>query len=188
MTAPSALDLLAEIRRVGGSLQPNPDGTLGVDLPKPDVPRLVPLIRQRKADLLMLLRPLKMPCLACGGAYRWQDSAGAWHCGNCEPDPRAHILRGVDGASLGNRAITLQPPAGDLPAPGSWAKTPTGEVAELVLYREDGGEVLMRTLKGERLAWYVPEALSWELDWPWADPAPASAMPAPVARKAERIQ
>ena len=183
----TALEVMNEVRAAGGCLIPSGE-KLRWRMPVEPPPRLVAAIRERKADLLMLLRPLEMPCLACGGAYRWQDSAGAWHCGNCEPNPAWHYLRGVSLEVLGNRAIVLQPPAGDLPEPGSWAKTPTGEVAELVLFREDGVEVLMRTLKGERLAWYVPERLSWEVDWPWADPAPAAAMPAPVTRKAGGIQ
>jgi len=164
------MELLAEVRRVGGVLTPKPHDTLGVDLFPADMARLVPLLKQRKYDLLMLLKPLELPCIACGGMYRWQDAAGAWHCGQCEPDPSAHRLRGVSLEALGNRAILLRAPTSDLGEPGSWVRTPAGAAAEVVCYREDGGEVLTRTLRGERLAWYSPEQLSWESDWPWGKP------------------
>ena len=108
----------------------------------------------------------------------WILEHGAWRCGTCEPGPHDHYLRGVTEASLGNRTIVLQPPAGDLPEPGSWAKTPTGEAAELVLYREDGGEVLTRNLEGGGLAWFEPAALSWEVDWGWNDAQQVSVEPA----------
>jgi len=167
MTVPSAVNLLAEVRQLGGHLRPKNGGKLGVVLPEAEQARLLPAIRERKQDLLMLLRPLELPCIACGGMYRWQDTAGAWRCGKCEPDPRVHRLRGVTLETLGDRPIVLQPPTGDLGAPGSWARTPTGETMEVVLYRDDGAEVLMRTLKGDRLAWCRPEELRWEIDWPW---------------------
>ena len=165
MTAPSAIALLAEVRRAGGVLTPNPDGSLGVDLPAPEMHRLVPLLRQRKPDLLVLLRPLVLPCIGCGGMYRWQGGAGLWHCGRCEPDPSAHRLRGVTLETLGNQPITLQPPTGDLGAPGCWARTAAGDVVELVLYEASGVEVLTRLLKGAHLAWHRPELLHWEWDW-----------------------
>lgn len=165
MTAPSAIELLAEVRRVGGWLTPKPPDTLGVDLPPSEMPRLAPLLAQRKHDLLMLLRPLDLPCIACGGMYRWQDRAGAWHCGQCEPDPSARHLRGVSLETLGNRAITLAAPTGDLPAVKEWVRVPGGAEGEVVLYREDGGEALVRLFRGGRLAWFDSAALVSELDW-----------------------
>ncbi len=165
---PSAVALLAEVRRAGGYLTPNPNGTLGVDLPPADMQRLVPLLRQRKADLMVLLQRPEGRCPEGHDPYYWQDPAGAWHCGTCEPDPRAARMRGVTLAVLGERAFTTTPPTGDLPKPGSWARTPAGAVAELVLYQANGGEVLMRELNSGRLAWCAPEQLSWEMDWGWA--------------------
>ena len=85
----------------------------------------------------------------------------------CEPNPAWHYLRGVTLDVLGDRAITLTAPTSDLPAPGSWAKTPSGAVVELVLYRVDGAEVLMRSLKRDQLAWCEPAPLAWECDWGW---------------------
>jgi len=167
MTAPSALELLNEVRRVGGFMQPNPNGTLGVDLPPSATLRLLPLIRQRKTDLLMLLAEPDGPCPACNQRDRWLDAVGQWHCMMCAPNPAWRYLRGVTLEVLCNRAITLQPPTADLGAPGSWARTPNGNAAELVLYEATGAEVLMRSLKGERLAWFRPEDLSWEIDWGW---------------------
>jgi len=165
----TAIEVLHEVRAAGGSLTPLGDG-LRWRMPVEPPARLAEAVRERKADLLVLLRPLELPCIACGGMYRWLDTVGAWHCGHCEPDPRAHILRGVTLEVLGNRSISLTAPTSDLPAPGSWARTPTGATVELVLYRADGGEVLTRTLAGERLAWHAPEHLSWEIDWPWGKP------------------
>ena len=165
MTAPTAIDLLAEVARLGGRLTPKPPDRLRVALREPDLSRLLPAIRERKQDLLMLLqRP--DTCPECGGAGWWQTAAGDWRCGTCEPDPRAHRMRGVSLAVLGDRPIATTPPTGDLPMPGSWARTPAGAVAELVLYRADGGEVLMRSLRQpDRLGWYAPETLEWEMDW-----------------------
>lgn len=169
MTAPTALQLIEEVRRVGGYIQPNPDGkTLGVDLPKPEVPRLLPLLRERKYDLLVLLAKPDGRCPAGHEPYYWQDSAGLWHCGRCEPDPRAHGLRGVTAAVLGDRCISLTPPVGDLPAPGYWYRTAAGAVGEVVLYASDGTEVLLRELRTGRLGWYRPETLAGEMDWGWS--------------------
>ena len=162
----TAVQVLQEVRAAGGELIPE-GGRLRMRFPSEPPARLQDAIRERKRDLLMLLRPLELPCLACGGTYSWQDSVGAQHCGQCEPDPRARYLRGVTLETLGNRPIVLRPPTADLAAPGSWAKTRAGAVVEAVLYRDDGGEVLTRSLKGERLAWYAPEQLSWEIDWGW---------------------
>ena len=165
----TATEALAQFRAIGGRL--TTDGErLRWEAPIEPTPGLLEALRQRKADLLALLTPTAMPCLACGGMFRWQDSAGAWHCGRCEPDPSAHRLRGVTLDTLGNRPIALQPPTSDLGQPGSWVRTPAGAAAEVVLYRADGAEVLTRSLKGERLTWYTPEQLSWEIDWPWGNP------------------
>lgn len=86
MTAPSAIELVAEVRRVGGSLTPNPDGTLGVDLPTPETKRLLPWLAERKPDLLILLRYPATPCPACDGDRFRPDAVGVWRCDRCEPE------------------------------------------------------------------------------------------------------
>ncbi|HVA65271.1 MAG TPA: hypothetical protein VNF74_16235 [Terriglobales bacterium] len=170
----TALQILAEFRQAGGRLIPEGDG-LRWESPVQPPPRLIEGARQRKRDLLVLLAKPEGRCPAAHPGNYWQDPAGQWHCMECEPSPTQHRLRGVTLETLGNRAISLVPPVGDLPARGSWAILPSGAAAELVLYRDDGGEVLMRHLGGERLAWFKPEALMWEVDWPWADAAPQPA-------------
>ncbi|HUX68641.1 MAG TPA: hypothetical protein VMV31_14230 [Terriglobales bacterium] len=170
----TALQILNEFRQAGGRLIPEGDG-LRWESPVQPPPRLIEAARQRKLDLLVLLAKPEGRCPAGHPQLWWQDSAGLWHCGECEPGPAQHRMRGVDLETLAGRSITLVPPVGDLPARGSWAILPSGAAAELVLYRDDGGEVLMRHLEGERLGWYKPEALRWEIDWPWADAAPQPA-------------
>ncbi len=161
----TALEVLREVQAAGGSLTPLEDG-LRIRMPAAPPARLLDAIRERKQDLLALLhRP--DACPECSGMYWWQDSVGLWRCGTCEPDPRAARMRGVTLAILGDRAFCTTPPTGDLPQPGSWARTPAGAFAELVLYRADGGEVLVRTLKGERLLWHRPEDLVGEEAWGW---------------------
>jgi len=86
MTTPSAIELIAEVGRAGGWLTPNPNGTLGVDLPPAETPRLLEAIRQRKHDLLMLLRYPATACPACSGDRYWRDTVGLWRCERCEPD------------------------------------------------------------------------------------------------------
>lgn len=163
----TALQILAEVRAAGGWFR-LVDSDLSCGLGAASAERLEPAIRQRKADLLALLAKPDGACPAGHPGNYWQDGVGQWHCADCEPGPAQRRMRGVDLAVLGNRAISLVPPAADLPARGSWAKAPDGAVCELVLFRADGCEVLTRALKGERLAWYAPEGLHWEVDWPWA--------------------
>jgi|SRR6185437_11733282 len=167
MTAPSALALLREVRQAHGQLILRPPDTLEVRIAEPYLSRLLPAIRQRKPDLLMLLARPEGACPAAHSGGYWQDAVGQWHCFECEPNPAWRYLRGVTLEIPGNRPIALKPPTGDLAAPGSWAKSPSGETVEAVLYRQDGREVLTRTLNGERLAWHAPEELLWEIDWGW---------------------
>lgn len=167
MTAPSALELLAEVRRLRGHLRLKPPDKLGVVIPEAEQPRLLPAIRQRKADLLMLLAKPDGACPAGHAPGYWQDAVGQWHCMGCEPSPVWRYLQGVTLEALGNRPITLEPPTADLGKPGGWAHTPTGKTVELVLYESSGAEVLMRYLNDGRLAWFRPEQLMWETDWGW---------------------
>lgn len=167
MTEQSALDLLAEVRRLGGHLRPKDGGRLGVVLPAAEQPRLLPAIRERKHDLLMLLARPEGACPAGHPPGHWQDAVGQWHCLECEPKPAWFYLRGVSLEVMGNRQITLEPPTGDLGRPGSWARTHSGAVVELVLYCADGREVLVRHIRAGRLEWFAPEQLLWEWDWGW---------------------
>ena len=64
MTTPSAIVLLDEIRQLGGRLRAKEGGKLGVVLTEPDLSRLLPAVRERKPDLLVLLR---YPATAGGG-------------------------------------------------------------------------------------------------------------------------
>ena len=169
----TASEVLREFRAIGGRLIPAGE-KLRWQSPVEPPPQLIEELRQRKTDLLVLLRSLELPCIACGGMYAWRDSAGAEHCGRCEPDPRAHRLRGVTLETLGSRPITLQPPTGDLPMPGYWYRTPAGAVGELVLYEAAGAEVLLRELSTGRLAWHRPETLVGEMDWGWTGGTPCT--------------
>lgn len=164
----TAVQVLSEVRAAGGRLTALPPDRLRYEIPHALVPRLEPEIRAHKFGLLALLKTLELPCIACAGMYRWQDSVGDWHCGHCEPDQRANRLRGVDLAVLGDRNIVRQPPASDMPEPGSWARTPAGAVVELVLFEVAGAEVLCRELRSGRLGWFAPSALLWEADWGWS--------------------
>ncbi|MGH9477956.1 MAG: hypothetical protein ACRD1A_01885 [Terriglobales bacterium] len=169
MTSPSPIELLAEVLKLGGRLAVKPPGTLSVDLPAGQSARLVPLLRAAKLELMRLLgQPPAEPCAACGGRYWWRATqAGPWTCGNCQPDPRGRRLQGVTLETLADRAITLTPPASDLPVPGSWARTPAGAAVELVLFEQAGNEVLTRELRSGSLAWFKPGELRWESDWEW---------------------
>ncbi len=90
---------------------------------------------------------------------------GQWHCTECEPSPALHYLRGATLEALGSRPITLELPTGDPGSAGSWARAPVGKTVELVLYESSDTEVLARYLDGERLAWFRPGPLKWEIDW-----------------------
>lgn len=89
MTAPSAIQLLAEVRDLGGHLRPKPGGKLGVVLPEAEQPRLLPLLAQRKAALLVLLAYPATGCPGCNGDRFWRDGVGQWHCLRCEPETPA---------------------------------------------------------------------------------------------------
>jgi len=162
----TAREVLGQIEALGGTLALNPPDRIRYRLPVPPPPALLDSIRQFKPELLRLLgQPPADPCAACGGRYWWRlRTADAWRCGTCQPDPRAHRLRGIGLEVLAGRSIALAPPAGDLGEPGYWVRTPAGLWAEVVLYEASGAEVLVRTLKGERLAWFRPEQLIGEDD------------------------
>ena len=164
MTTPTAIELLAEVQRVGGWLMPKPPDKLTVDLPKPEAARLLPAITERKAELLRLLHGKDEPCPTGDGVYGWEDRTGRWCCGRCQPSEHDRRLRGVSLETLGNRAITLRAPTSDLPAIREWVRTPTG-TGEVVLYSADGGEMLVRLFKGCRLAWYGRGDMEGELEW-----------------------
>lgn len=133
-------------------------------------PEVLALVLQRRTAAAAPLVPQER-CPSGHPQYWWLDAGGARHCGECVPSPAQRRMRGVDLDVLAGRSITLVAPAGDLPARGSWALLPSGAVAELVLYEAAGAEVLMRNIQDERLGWFRPEALRWEIDWPWADGA-----------------
>lgn len=167
MTTPSALELLAEVGRVHGRLVPRPPNHLEVFVPEIEQPRLLPWLRQRKTDLLMLLAKPEGRCPLGHEPGYWRDPVGRWHCMDCQPNPGWRYLRGVTPAVLGDRPITLEPPTGDLPAPREWVRVPGGETAEAVLYEASGAEVLVRLLRSEQLRWYPAGEIVSELDWGW---------------------
>ncbi|HUX67790.1 MAG TPA: hypothetical protein VMV31_09905 [Terriglobales bacterium] len=162
----TAAQVLEEVRDAGGWFRVV-DGGLSYDLGAARAGRLKPAIREREADLLMLLVKPEGACPGGHAGNYWQDAVGQWHCMECEPGPAQHRMRGVDLATLGSRAIVLPPPTSDLGAPGSWVRTPARETAEVVCYRADGGEVLVRTLKSDRLVWFDPAVLAGEETWGW---------------------
>ncbi|HZT72895.1 MAG TPA: hypothetical protein VE996_04520 [Terriglobales bacterium] len=166
----TAQQVLAEVQAVGGHLWLLPPDRIGWDLPDAAVPELVPAIRAAKPELLRLLAAGRDDtCPACGtSTYRWQDSAGAWHCGKCEPDPRADRWEGVTLATLGDRAITLTAPARDLPAPREWVKTPAG-LGDLICWEASGAEGLVRLFRPRQgqaaLVWFPAERIIGEIEW-----------------------
>lgn len=164
----AAVELLREAQAAGIRLR-LVGGTIKATLPDPpEAARpLIERLRQCKTDLLLLLAKPDGPCIAGHPPSYWQDSANAWHCMECEPNPAWHYLRGVTLAVLGNRSISLTAPAGDLPAPREWVRLPDGRTAEVALFEAAGTEVLVRLLHGERLIWFRPEQLLSELDWGW---------------------
>lgn len=178
----TAAELLAEVRRLGGTLEFLPPDKIHYDVPPEAAERLVPALRAAKPELLMLLAPtdrwrqverhLGPPvhaCPACGGLYWWRlRHADSWTCGRCSPDPRAARWEGVTLATLGDRSIALTPPARDLPAPREWVQTPAG-VADLLCWEATGSEALVR-LFGPRqgqpaLVWFPAEHIVGELEW-----------------------
>lgn len=165
MTTPSALQLLSEVARVHGRIVPRPPDHIEVFIPEAEQPRLFPLLRQRKTDLLMLLAKPEGRCPAGHSPGYWQDAVGQWHCMDCEPKPEWRYLRGVTLDVLGNRPITLERPTGDLPAPKEWVRVPGGATAEVVLYEATGAEVLVRMLRSEQLRWFAAGELLSEMDW-----------------------
>lgn len=165
----TAQQVIAEVRAVGGQLWFQAPDRVCWDLPQAAAEVLIPAIRATKPDLLRLLATGRDDtCPACGTAtYRWQDSAG-WHCGRCQPDPRAARWAGVTLATLGDRAISLTPPARDLPAPREWVQTPAG-LADLLCWEVSGAEGLVRLFRPRQgqpaLVWFPAEHIVGELEW-----------------------
>jgi hypothetical protein len=101
----TAADLIREVQRHGARLVPNGD-RLRVELSNPIPDDLVEQLRQRKAELLAVLRDPTTPCPACGCGSYWSDGT-AWFCEGCNPPPyNVTRWRQVSG---GRRAPT--PPA-----------------------------------------------------------------------------
>lgn len=102
MTAPSAANILAEVRQLGGHMRAKAGGKLGVMLPEAEKTRLLPAIRERKSDLLMLLRYPATACPACNGDRYWRGEVGLWRCAKCEPetppDPFGPLPAGEEAA------------------------------------------------------------------------------------------
>jgi hypothetical protein len=178
----TAAQTLAEVGEAGGWFRVL-DGKLTYGLGHGSAERLEPAIHAHEADLLVLLRPLELPCITCGGVYQWQRQSGEWCCATCEPDPRAARMAGITLAVLGDRPISTTPPTSDLPAPGYWYRTPRGNVGEVVLYEATGAELLLRDLRSGQLGWFRPETLVGELDWGWPDAAAAAQPPAVPANR-----
>ena len=80
----TASEVIAEVRAAGGRLLPNGD-KLRWELPVEPMPSLVEAIRQRKPDLLVLLRYPATACPGCDGDRFWRDGVGLWRCGKCDP-------------------------------------------------------------------------------------------------------
>ncbi len=169
MTPMTAIQAMREVERVGGRLRIAASGNLGVELPDAETPRLVPILRALKPDLLMLLRAgadTSEPCMACGGRYWWRAREGdPWKCGHCEEDPRVGPWRGVTAGDLGARLIVLDPPAGDLPARREWVRTPMG-MAEVMAFTPAGDEIFVRLFKPPRgwrpFTWFSGERVIGE--------------------------
>ena len=99
-------------------------GKLGVVLPEAEKSRLLPAIRERKSDLLILLRYPATACPGCGGDRYWRDGVGLWRCGKCDPDsppdPFGPLPAGEEAAvaELELRAKLREPEYARLLVPG----------------------------------------------------------------------
>ncbi|MGH9488799.1 MAG: hypothetical protein ACRD04_14590 [Terriglobales bacterium] len=83
MTAAQILDAVAA---VGGALGISERGGILWRLPTDAQPRLLPEIRRRKTDLLVLLRRPEVACPACSLDIWRQGDAGGWFCPVCSPE------------------------------------------------------------------------------------------------------
>lgn len=169
----SVLDLIREAEAAGIRLRVEGD-KVKARLPEPPeaVAPILARLREHRAEVRQVLAAAGRDdtCPACGTAtYRWQDSAGAWHCGRCEPDPRAARWAGVSIETLAGRAIVLTAPAADLAACGEWVRLPGGAVGDLLAYTPDGAEGLVRLFRPQpgqpELAWFPAERIVGELEW-----------------------
>jgi hypothetical protein len=158
----TAAELIHAIEREGGCIRYRPPGGLAVELPSAQRDGWVPLLREFKPEILALLGPLPPagPCPAGHPAYWWRLAEdGPWHCGRCEPDPRAALWAGATLADLGGRCLVLAAPAG-LPAIREWVKVPAGW-ATLLGYSAGGAECFVRLFNpqpGQRPLQWVPTA------------------------------
>lgn len=81
--------LLARCQELGATLAPGPDGKLKIRAPAPLPEELREALRQRKAEVLALLRQQTLfPCPACGGAIRLEPldehlPTRFWTCLSC---------------------------------------------------------------------------------------------------------
>ncbi|HZT72219.1 MAG TPA: hypothetical protein VE996_01040 [Terriglobales bacterium] len=171
MSTASVLDLIREAEAAGIRLRVDGDKVKAAlpDPPGPVAPILARL-RQHRTEVRQALSATGRDdaCPACGtAAYRWQDAAG-WHCGKCEPNPRAARWAGVTLATLGDRAISLTPPARDLPTPREWVMTPAG-LADLLCWEVSGAEGLVRLFRPRQgqpaLVWFPSERIVGEIEW-----------------------
>lgn len=168
----SVLDLIREAEAAGIRLRVEGD-KVKARLPEPPeaVAPILARLREHRAEVRQVLAAAGRNdlCPACNRAeYRWQDAAGRWHCGRCDPDPRAARWAGVTLETLGDRSISLTPPARDLPAPREWVWTPAGP-ADLLCWESSGAEALVRLLRPRpgqaELVWFPAERITGELEW-----------------------
>ena len=156
----TAAELIHAIEREGGCIRYRPPGGLAVELPSAQRDGLVPLLREFKPEILALLGPLPPagPCPAGHPAYWWRLADDSpWHCGRCEPDPRAALWAGATLADLGGRALALAAPPG-LPAIREWVHTPWGW-GTVLAYGGGGGELFVRLFDprpGQRPLQWIP--------------------------------
>lgn len=84
----TAAQIISEVRAIGGALAPSPNGGILYRLGDA-APRLLPAIRERKGDLLVLLRYPSTACPTCDGDRFRPDEVGVWRCEACQPENQA---------------------------------------------------------------------------------------------------
>lgn len=171
MSPAPIFELLREAEAAGIRLRVDGDKVKAAlpDPPEAAAPILARL-REHRAEVRQALCAAGRndACPACGtSTYQWQDSAG-WHCGRCEPDPRAARWQGVTLRVIGERSIVLTAPASDLPAPREWVQTPAGP-GDVLCWEATGAEALVRLFRPRQgqpqLVWFAAERVTGELEW-----------------------